>query len=528
MRVAGAGMRQVRPAGRQTIRPRTVVTAAPTARPPAPYAVIGGGFAGLATAWHLLRHASPERPMQLHLYDAYGLAAGGSGVAAGLLHPYTPRGKLLWRGLEAFQDALALVEAAEAAAAAEEAAGGASLEQFTWRHGILRQVVGCRPARSIKQARDLARHVPADAAAMTAAGAALVDGARLAELVPGLRPEMLLPEPAELEAPTAGGKGGGTQRQLKQQQQPTAAGLMAGRAVTLNPARYLQALWAGCQQAAAAAGASSVAELRRARVESLAQLQREQGPYVAVVVAAGAAVGTIAEAGGLLPLELCQGYTLHMQPPGDSTDSSSSNSSSSSSGSSSVNGTIGTGGAGGSSAPGGYPPGAPSLLGSPYISAHGSRSLVVGATKRYGLTPAEALAQCAQPAVGAPAERAAAEAALLPPAAQLWPPLGAWRVEAVLSGVRALPTRGSDGSIPYLGRLPAATTAQDAAEGLPRANAAGDQEEGRRPAWWIVGGLGSRGLVYHAWLGRLAAEAALAGSEAGLPPELLRWKATAG
>ena len=77
--------------------------------------------------------------MQLHLYDAFGLGAGGSGAAAGLLHPYSPRGKLLWQGLEAFQDAVRLAEAAEAAAAADAAAQDSSPQApFTWRHGILR------------------------------------------------------------------------------------------------------------------------------------------------------------------------------------------------------------------------------------------------------------------------------------------------------------------------------------------------------------------------------------------------------
>lgn len=32
--------------------------------------------------------------MQLQLFDAFGLGAGGSGAAAGLLHPFTPRGKV--------------------------------------------------------------------------------------------------------------------------------------------------------------------------------------------------------------------------------------------------------------------------------------------------------------------------------------------------------------------------------------------------------------------------------------------------
>ena len=56
------------------------------------YAIIGGGFAGVATAWHLLAHAST--PISVHLFDGAGIAGGASGAAAGLLHPYSPKGKV--------------------------------------------------------------------------------------------------------------------------------------------------------------------------------------------------------------------------------------------------------------------------------------------------------------------------------------------------------------------------------------------------------------------------------------------------
>jgi len=39
-----------------------------------------------------------------------------------------------------------------------------------------------------------------------------------------------------------------------------------------------------------------------------------------------------------------------------------------------------------------------------------------------------------------------------------------------------------------------------------------------------VGGLGARGLVYHAWLGKLVAQAVVEGSDACLPTQLRRWK----
>ena len=38
-----------------------------------------------------------------------------------------------------------------------------------------------------------------------------------------------------------------------------------------------------------------------------------------------------------------------------------------------------------------------------------------------------------------------------------------------------------------------------------------------------MGGLGARGLVYHAWLGELLAQAVLNDDEGFLPEELLRW-----
>lgn len=379
--------------------------------------------------------------------------------------------------------------------------------------------------------------------AQAATGAVLMDAAKLAQLVPGLRPERLLAVP-EAAATAVGqlvvqassrGSGGQQQQQVSQAEVATAAGLLVGQAVVLNPARYLHALWAGCQQLAQRSGGGSAAELRQRPVSSLAQLDQQEGGYDGIVVAAGAAVGTIQETAGLLPMELCQGYTLHMRPgrtASGSTGSSNGNragahgacgggrdepegseSSSGSSGgsvSSSSSGGIGGGG-------GGYPPGAPSLLGSTYISAHGTKNLVVGATKRYGLSAAEAYSQCSQPAVTDAAVAHAAVEALLPPAAELWPPVAGWEVAAVVSGVRALPTRGRDGSIPYIGRIPA----RWAAEGLEEQQA--QQQPGERP-WWLVGGLGARGLVYHAWLGRLVAEALLADSEDGLPPELLRWQ----
>jgi len=57
-------------------------------------AIVGGGFAGCAVAWHLLAAARPGAPIAVALFDGAGLGGGASGAAAGLLHPFTPRGRV--------------------------------------------------------------------------------------------------------------------------------------------------------------------------------------------------------------------------------------------------------------------------------------------------------------------------------------------------------------------------------------------------------------------------------------------------
>jgi glycine/D-amino acid oxidase-like deaminating enzyme len=49
-------------------------------------AVIGAGFCGLATAWHLLNKLPVS---SLVLFDQRGIGGGASGIAAGLLHPFS-------------------------------------------------------------------------------------------------------------------------------------------------------------------------------------------------------------------------------------------------------------------------------------------------------------------------------------------------------------------------------------------------------------------------------------------------------
>jgi len=97
-------------------------------------AIVGAGFAGVATAYHVFRQVADAHaeatadgndrmvaPVRVTLIDEKRVAGGASGVAAGLLHPYTPRGKIIWRGTEGVAATLELVEAAENAERAMEA-----------------------------------------------------------------------------------------------------------------------------------------------------------------------------------------------------------------------------------------------------------------------------------------------------------------------------------------------------------------------------------------------------------------------
>jgi glycine/D-amino acid oxidase-like deaminating enzyme len=73
-------------------------------------AVIGAGFSGLASCWHLLNQFPKA---SLVLFDPKGLGGGASGIAAGLLHPFVgAHAKLNWRGLEGYAATCKLLQIA--------------------------------------------------------------------------------------------------------------------------------------------------------------------------------------------------------------------------------------------------------------------------------------------------------------------------------------------------------------------------------------------------------------------------------
>ncbi|KAL7466037.1 hypothetical protein ACHAXS_006331 [Conticribra weissflogii] len=81
-------------------------------------AIIGGGLAGLSVAYHLLdglknSQLNPSNRLRITIYDKAEVGEGGaSSVAGGLLHPFSPRGKLIHFGLQALEQSNLLVEKA--------------------------------------------------------------------------------------------------------------------------------------------------------------------------------------------------------------------------------------------------------------------------------------------------------------------------------------------------------------------------------------------------------------------------------
>jgi glycine/D-amino acid oxidase-like deaminating enzyme len=286
-------------------------------------------------------------------------------------------------------------------------------DPIAWRCGML------RPAASAKQAADFVGAcasggtVPGGTGPQPALASVMSHEAAVA-LVPHLRVAACMPREAEASgSSTASGSGSAAdaaagqgppgappdKRQRRQGRAAAAAvdvhqaaALHIPSAATLHPARYMQALWAACQQAAAGQlPPGSGATLHIQQLASLGEVHGHgAGPFDAVVVAAGAAIGSLAELEGRLPLDLCQGYTLDLTPPGSGSSGSGGTSNGGDSGSASSSGSTSSSGA----AVPAYPPAAPSLLGQPYLASQGGRVLVVGATQRHGLSSSEALAAC--------------------------------------------------------------------------------------------------------------------------------------
>lgn len=76
---------------------------------PQHFAVVGGGLGGLAVAFHL----SHRSGCSVDVFDSRTPGSGGASPLASLMHPHSPRGKLIWRGREGVAASLELMGFAE-------------------------------------------------------------------------------------------------------------------------------------------------------------------------------------------------------------------------------------------------------------------------------------------------------------------------------------------------------------------------------------------------------------------------------
>ncbi|XP_077238045.1 FAD-dependent oxidoreductase family protein isoform X2 [Tasmannia lanceolata] len=400
---------------------------------PLRYAVLGAGFAGLSVAWHLLQNSSKESRLCIDIYDEVGIGGGASGVAGGLLHPYSPKAKLLWRGAECWKECLELLRIAEAAKNARTSdRGGQDLvhesdEVLVWRRGIL------RPATALKNVDILKEN------AQNCLGSCRIefidkDAAR------NLVPDLCVPFNSAVYMPEA---------------------------LNIHPKRYLQALFLACQSLADDTSASGYGGkeiyLHKKSVNSLLDLA---GEYSAVIICLGAKAKMLPELSGKLPLRTCRGVVTHLQLPKD--------------------------------AGGEYGDHSPSILSDAWFAVQGPRSMILGSTWNWG-------SRNYSPIVSADEASTALEE-LIPKASAIYPGIRNWDFREARAGVRAMPPLTDLGSLPLMGCV--------------------DDAVGENPKcrYWLIGGLGSRGLLYHGWLGKLMAQAVISCNEDVLPPELTSWK----
>ncbi|GAB4832725.1 hypothetical protein Ancab_006742 [Ancistrocladus abbreviatus] len=396
-------------------------------------AVLGAGFAGLSVVWHLLQHCPRELNVDIDIFDEVGIGGGASGVSGGLLHPYSPKVKLLWRGAQYWRECLNLLNIAEEAARLQNASNtdprcGQSINgPIVRRRGILRPAVN-------KKDLDV-MHENAQ------------------NCLPSCRIETINKDAAQNLVPNI--------------HTPLNSAFFMPEALNINPPHYLQALFLACQNLVEDKSALDYCGrslcLHNKFIASLLDLE---GEYDAVVICLGARIDMLPELSGKLPLRACRGIIAHLQLPDDTGED--------------------------------YPDYSPSILSDAWLAVEGPRSLHLGATWEWK-------SRNHSPHVF-PEEAWRAIEELLPKASAVYPHIGNWTLTGARAGLRGMPPLTPQGSLPLLGCVDDLVGAQ------------------RSCKYWLVGGLGSRGLLYHGWVGKLTAQAVLSCNEDVIPSELTMWR----
>ncbi|KAG8651967.1 uncharacterized protein LOC110617837 isoform X2 [Manihot esculenta] len=239
------------------------------------------------------------------------------------------------------------------------------------------------------------------------------------------------------------------------------------QAVNVHPLQYLQALFLACKNLVKELSDSSHGlkelYLHKKSVQKLVELE---GDYDAVIICLGAKADMLPELSGRLPLRTCRGVIAHLHLPGNSREE--------------------------------YPDHAPSILSDAWFAVQGTRSLHMGSTWEWK-------SRNSSPDVSVD-EASKALDELLPKVSAFYPGIKDWTFTGAKAGLRAMPPLTPQGSLPLLGCVN---------------DFVGDNCTCK---FWFFGGLGSRGLLYHAWLGNLMAQAVLSCNEELIPAELTSWK----
>ncbi|XP_038879763.1 uncharacterized protein LOC120071512 [Benincasa hispida] len=401
---------------------------------PRRYAVLGAGFAGLSVTWHLLKLCPKDVPLHIDIYDGVGIGGGASGVAGGLLHPYSPKVKLLWEGAECWAECLKLLSVAESAVHPKELDSERdecqNMNEFiVLRRGIL------RPAISLKNLMVLKENAQNS---LDSCMIETIDEDAARNLVPKLNV-------------------------------PLNTAFYMPQAVNINSQRYLEALFIACENLTRETSTSGFSHKELyLKKKSINELRELEGTYDAVIVCLGAKMVMLPELTGKLPLRTCRGVVAHFQLQNDISSSNA------------------------------YPELGPSILSDAWLAIQGPRSLCMGSTWEWKSTNSS-------PEVSEE-ESSRALAELLPKVSAIYPSIKEWSFIKARAGLRAMPPLTPHGSLPLMGCI----------DEIVRHNSS--------CKYWLFGGLGSRGLLYHGWLGKLTAQAVLSCNEELIPSELTSWK----
>ncbi|XP_062233463.1 uncharacterized protein LOC133930752 [Phragmites australis] len=401
-------------------------------RRPLRYAVLGAGFAGLSVAWHLLKHSPKDSRVCVDIYDDNGVGGGASGVSGGLLHPYSPKVKLLWRGAEFWKESMDLLRSAELANGSTGSDTTSQDETLIWRRGILR-------APTTEKAADIL--LENAQSCLQSCSLQVLDSDAAQRLIPGL----CVPFDFAVYMPLA---------------------------MNINPKKYLQALFFACQNLAGEASISPSAQkefnLYKDHIDNLRQLA---GNYDSVIICLGANARSLPELANKLPLRTCRGVIAEFELPSDTVDEDE------------------------------YGTQSPSILSDAWLAFQGPRSVSIGSTwqwkdENYASTVSDE-------------EALTAMEELLPKAFAVYPVISKWDFIRARAGIRAMPPLTTNGSLPLLGCL--------------------NDMIGERSncSFWLAGGLGARGLLYHGLVGKLTAKAVISCDENVIPSEFTCWKVKA-